>query len=76
MTEKQAFAKAVLPELNAAIGILAECGEFTATDVLRLARMPESNELRTIVVELAILRQVPIKSSGRGYRLNCQTLAD
>lgn len=59
-----------ITELGAVIELLAEEeGVFTPTDVLRFARMTECNEMRSIVVSIAIEMDLIIKSSGKGIRI-------
>ena len=59
-----------LSELGAVIELLAEeIGAFTPTDVLRFAKMTECNEMRSIVVSIAISQDLIIKNAGKGIRI-------
>lgn len=60
----------IISEIEAAVNLLCESRGFcTPTDVLRLIGLPETNELRTVVLNVATRNEFPVKSSGRGYRI-------
>lgn len=70
-SSKKAYSnKNVLGGIEAAIELLcAAYGECTPTDVLRIAKCDESNCMRSIVLEVAKMREYRIVSSGRGYKI-------
>lgn len=62
------YGRNIVDEIEAGIHLLCDCnGRCTPTDVLRVVELPETNELRTLVINLAERLEYTIKSSGRGY---------
>lgn len=60
----------VLRHIHASIDLLCEeTGKCTATDVLRLMKVPETNFARTVVIEYAIYLEYNIIDSGRGFAI-------
>lgn len=60
----------IIGEIIAAIDILLSQYEYcTPTDVLRLAKLDESDTTRRLVLDIAIGSGTRVKKSGRGFRI-------
>lgn len=60
----------VMPEILAAIQLLVEKdGSCKVFDVLQLAKMPQDEFARTVVVEIAIRCGFYCKKSSKGFRI-------
>lgn len=58
----------LIGEIDASINLLCmEFGRCTPTDVLRLAKIEETNTTRQIVIDVAKRAEFEVKSSGRGF---------